>query len=247
MSTWRELARIERTLEIEVLPTGQYRMSAGFEILDREAPPTLDLGRRTGIAEVETGYGTAEARAQAARCLVCHVQTIYDPEKCVLCSRCVDVCPEFCLAIVPFEQLDLPEADARGASGAGRGERSAVVGHGERRRPLHPLRPVRHPVPDRRHDHGEVSDHRAVREGVARSRPGAGEFEMTDRNDRRDFIMKAGLGAGVCGLGLQAAASLRSLVPNVSYDAPTTVKLGNAHRLSRRPQVPARPAPVRLP
>jgi formate dehydrogenase beta subunit len=60
---------------------------------------------------VETGYGTAEARAQAARCLVCHVQTIYDPEKCVLCSRCVDVCPEFCLAIVPLEQLDLPEAD----------------------------------------------------------------------------------------------------------------------------------------
>ena len=49
---------------------------------------------------------------------------------------------------------------------------------------------------------------------------------MTERNDRRDFMMKAGLGAGVCGLGLQAAASLRSLVPNVSYDAPTTVKLG---------------------
>ncbi len=49
---------------------------------------------------------------------------------------------------------------------------------------------------------------------------------MTERKDRRDFMMKAGLGAGVCGLGLQAAASLRSLVPNVSYDAPTTVKLG---------------------
>lgn len=49
---------------------------------------------------------------------------------------------------------------------------------------------------------------------------------MADRNDRRDFMMKAGLGAGVCGLGLQAAASLRSLVPNVSYDAPTTVKVG---------------------
>jgi ferredoxin len=49
---------------------------------------------------------------QAARCLVCHVQTIYDPEKCVLCSRCVDICPEYCLAIVPFESLDL-DADLR--------------------------------------------------------------------------------------------------------------------------------------
>jgi len=50
---------------------------------------------------------------------------------------------------------------------------------------------------------------------------------MTKGNDRREFMMKAGLGAGVAGLGLQAAASLRSLVPNVSYDAPTTVKLGS--------------------
>jgi len=44
--------------------------------------------------------------------------------------------------------------------------------------------------------------------------------------DRRDFLLKLGLGAGVAGVGLQAVASLRSLVPNVSYDAPTTVKLG---------------------
>ena len=43
---------------------------------------------------------------------------------------------------------------------------------------------------------------------------------------RRDFLMKAGIGAGIAGLGIQGTASLRSLVPNVSYDAPTTVKLG---------------------
>jgi NADPH-dependent glutamate synthase beta subunit-like oxidoreductase len=104
-------AVLETTLEVEKLRTSRYRMIAGFEILDREAPPTLELGRRTGIAEVETGYDRAEAWRQAARCLVCHVQTIYDPEACVLCSRCVDVCPEYCLAIVPFESLELPEAE----------------------------------------------------------------------------------------------------------------------------------------
>ncbi len=104
-------ATIRATLEIEKIPTISYRMIAGFEILDREAPPTLDVGRRTGIAEVESGYAAPEARDQAARCLVCHVQTIYDPEACVLCNRCVDVCPEYCLALVPFEDLDLPDAE----------------------------------------------------------------------------------------------------------------------------------------
>jgi formate dehydrogenase beta subunit len=105
-----DLARLETTLQIDELPTGRYRMLAGFERLDREPPPTLSLDRRTGIAEVETGYDAGEAYRQAARCLVCHVQTIYDPEACVLCNRCVDICPEYCLAIVPFEDLDLDEA-----------------------------------------------------------------------------------------------------------------------------------------
>ncbi|RPJ84021.1 MAG: ubiquinol-cytochrome c reductase iron-sulfur subunit [Acidobacteria bacterium] len=49
---------------------------------------------------------------------------------------------------------------------------------------------------------------------------------MSNQTDRRDFLLKLGIGAGVVGLGLQGAASLRSLVPNVSYDAPTNVKLG---------------------
>jgi formate dehydrogenase (NADP+) beta subunit len=108
------------SVEIEQLPTRAYRMITGFEELDREAAPTLDVGRRTGIAEVETGYAERDARLQAARCLVCHVQTIYDPEKCVLCNRCVDVCPEYCLALVPLDDLDIDD-DTR-ASLAARAE-----------------------------------------------------------------------------------------------------------------------------
>jgi cytochrome b6-f complex iron-sulfur subunit len=48
---------------------------------------------------------------------------------------------------------------------------------------------------------------------------------MADKN-RREFLIKGGIGAGAIALGAQAVASLRSLVPNVSYDSPTTVKLG---------------------
>ena len=102
-------SRRQSSIAIDEIPTREYRMLAGFELLDREAAPTLDIGRRTGIAEVEVGFDAEDARRQAARCLVCHVQTIYDPEKCVLCNRCVDVCPEYCLAIVPFDELALDD------------------------------------------------------------------------------------------------------------------------------------------
>jgi menaquinol-cytochrome c reductase iron-sulfur subunit len=44
--------------------------------------------------------------------------------------------------------------------------------------------------------------------------------------DRREFFVKLGIGGGLAALAAQGIASMRSLVPNVSYDAPTTVKLG---------------------
>ena len=101
-------------LRIEELPTRTYRRPDEYEKCEREAPPTISLDRRTGISEVETGYSEAEAKKQAERCLYCHIQTIYDAEKCVLCNRCVDICPEYCLKLVPIEELDLePEVRDR--------------------------------------------------------------------------------------------------------------------------------------
>jgi menaquinol-cytochrome c reductase iron-sulfur subunit len=49
---------------------------------------------------------------------------------------------------------------------------------------------------------------------------------MKEKANRRDFLLKLGIGSGIAALGAQTVASMRSLVPNVSYDAPTTVKLG---------------------
>lgn len=94
-------------LRIEELPTRSYRRPDEYEKCERETPPTISLDRRTGISEVETGYTEDEAKRQAERCLYCHIQTVYDAEKCVLCNRCVDICPEYCLKLVPLEELDL--------------------------------------------------------------------------------------------------------------------------------------------
>lgn len=94
-------------LRIEKIPTRRFTRPEDFEQHPRETPPTIDLKRRTGISEVEIGYTEEQARRQAERCLHCHVQTIYDADKCIMCNRCVDICPEYCLKLVPFEQLDI--------------------------------------------------------------------------------------------------------------------------------------------
>lgn len=94
-------------LSMEKLPIRNYRMPEAYEKCGRQAPPSVSLDRCTGITEVESTYSETDARVQAERCLHCHTQTIYDPEKCVLCSRCVDVCPERCLKLVPLEEIEL--------------------------------------------------------------------------------------------------------------------------------------------
>jgi len=92
---------------VEKISTRAYKRAENYEKCERQAAPTISLDRRTGISEVEVGYDEEEARRQAERCLYCHIQTIYDAQKCVLCNRCVDVCPEYCLKLVPVEELDL--------------------------------------------------------------------------------------------------------------------------------------------
>jgi NADPH-dependent glutamate synthase beta subunit-like oxidoreductase len=94
-------------LTIEKIRTREYETFENYEKCERQSPPTISLDRRTGISEVETGYGEAEARLQAQRCLYCHIQTIYDPTKCILCNRCVDICPEYCLKLVPLEEAGI--------------------------------------------------------------------------------------------------------------------------------------------
>ncbi|MBM2839923.1 MAG: 4Fe-4S ferredoxin iron-sulfur binding domain protein, partial [Bacteroidetes bacterium] len=43
-------------LSIEKIPTRRFTRHEDYEQLEREAPPTIDLNRRTGISEVESGY-----------------------------------------------------------------------------------------------------------------------------------------------------------------------------------------------
>ncbi len=99
----------ELTVEIEKIPIDSYSMISEYEKLTRKAPESVDTGKRTGIAEVEYVYTKEEALEQAGRCLHCHIDTMYDPQKCVLCGRCADVCPQKCLHFTAIENVDMPE------------------------------------------------------------------------------------------------------------------------------------------
>jgi NADPH-dependent glutamate synthase beta subunit-like oxidoreductase len=89
---------------IEELATDSYRMVDRYEQKHRHIP-LVPLERRTGITEVEQSLGADTAREQAERCLYCHVHPIYDGAKCILCNRCVDICPEHCLHFTPSAEL----------------------------------------------------------------------------------------------------------------------------------------------
>lgn len=71
----------------------------------RREPPALPVTRRIGVAEVELPFAVAEARAQALRCLECHLSPVFDGDKCVACGGCAEVCPEYCLRLVDVARL----------------------------------------------------------------------------------------------------------------------------------------------
>ncbi|MCP4634067.1 MAG: 4Fe-4S dicluster domain-containing protein, partial [candidate division Zixibacteria bacterium] len=102
---------VRTDVTIENIPIDEYTMPPAYEKEIRRRPPTISSERRTGINEVEDVYLEDEAVIQAKRCLQCHVETVYDAGSCVLCNRCVDICPEECLELKPLNSVEISNID----------------------------------------------------------------------------------------------------------------------------------------
>ena len=96
---------------VQITVLDHHKMAERYDEYSRLAVPVIPLERRTGVAEVETGFNEEQARREASRCLQCWVNTIFegteaDGSECILCGGCVDVCPENCLQLVPLSQFE---------------------------------------------------------------------------------------------------------------------------------------------
>jgi ferredoxin len=103
-----------RFVQITVLD--HHEMAASYDEYSRLAVPVLPLDRRTGVAEVETGFTEQQAREEASRCLKCWINTIFEGTEasgteCILCGGCVDVCPENCLSLVPLKDFNFTDEE----------------------------------------------------------------------------------------------------------------------------------------
>jgi formate dehydrogenase beta subunit len=95
---------------VQITVLNHHEMATHYDEYSRLAIPALPLERRTGVAEVETGYTEEQARTEATRCLQCWINTIFEGNEangteCILCGGCVDVCPENCLSLVPLKSF----------------------------------------------------------------------------------------------------------------------------------------------
>ena len=103
---------------VQITVLDHHKMTEQYDEYSRLAVPVIPLERRTGLAEVETGFTEEQARREASRCLQCWINTIFEGteangSECILCGGCVDVCPENCLQLIPLKQFEFSEETQR--------------------------------------------------------------------------------------------------------------------------------------
>ena len=87
------------------------RLSTGYDAIARQVVPSTATERRTGFAEVETGYDAQDAWLESLRCLRCFDNVMLEPTLCILCGLCVDVCPTDCITIARADHLEMGTED----------------------------------------------------------------------------------------------------------------------------------------
>jgi formate dehydrogenase major subunit len=83
------------------------RLATAYDAIPRQPVPATPSERRVGFGEVEVGYDAAQAQLESLRCLRCFDNVMLEPDLCILCGLCVDVCPTDCITIARADRIGL--------------------------------------------------------------------------------------------------------------------------------------------
>lgn len=87
-------------------PVPEIEINPDLEKIPRQKMGTLPVEERKSIEkEVELGFSKESAVKEAIRCLQCHIFTIFDRTKCILCGGCVDICPKSCFRMARLDEI----------------------------------------------------------------------------------------------------------------------------------------------
>jgi len=87
-------------------PVLEPEIDPNLEKIPRQKMDTLPIQERKSIdKEVELGFSKEVAVREAIRCLQCHLFTIFDRTKCILCGGCVDICPKSCFRMARLDEI----------------------------------------------------------------------------------------------------------------------------------------------
>jgi formate dehydrogenase major subunit len=88
----------------------EMEIEPNLEKIPRQKIDTVPVHERNSIdKEVELGFSKEVAIKEAVRCLQCHIFTIFDRTKCILCWSCVDICPKFCFRMARLDEIEADE------------------------------------------------------------------------------------------------------------------------------------------
>jgi formate dehydrogenase major subunit len=88
----------------------EVQIDPDLEKIPRQRMDTLPPQERKSMdREVELGFSKEAAVKEAVRCLQCHIFTIFDRTKCILCGGCVDICPKSCFRMARLDEIEEDE------------------------------------------------------------------------------------------------------------------------------------------
>ncbi len=98
-------------------PNRRLRHGDPYLQIQRQAVPSRPLDER-GLGaslrpapEVELPLSPVSAQAEARRCLQCQLNIFIDGTRCILCSGCVEACPQRCLEMVTADRIQAIDND----------------------------------------------------------------------------------------------------------------------------------------